>query len=655
VNKAGNYLSRGKVVGVVAVLVVVIIVSSIIGFNHVLPLFPSPPGPLNSYQGTHGTAPLNPYTVPILNTPETIDWAEISLHKVSLVVNQQFDNNEASWYSHFVGDSTTRILSMLGVEVVDKAPFDATLTINVTGGAVWNDYNLSGKEEDGGITHAPTAAQATISLSLAGENKKSLELEKWYQTIPLSEIVGNYPLYLTPMNEAVAGALIPCLATLWGESVCINAMNDIDELISWAGTYTVYSNCSSGDYTNSPAHYLGGWDAISPNILSALMNAYEHGSKKTSLCAYDTLETVTAGYVYDPLPNLLPILSPEILANSSGINLDSQGNVVSISKEAIPNFIQLLGNNNMLIRVAAAQALSNLGSEAIPALSKAVNDSVIYDTNYNVFSAGLFGNTRIAIAAVYSLKCIGTDAIPALIDATLNPGDYTNKVNSDKSRFAMVSVHDVAVAALTSMGSKTIPAFIQALKNDNPNIRLLAADSLGNLGPAANETVPAIIDALYDTDRTVASHASMALGKITGNQPHSLSDPDMAEYQEWLIAQHLVGKSYLGIYAYDLSFDFGQPSNINATYGIRIPTISETGYHAVMSWGPSHEKLLEGDIIIAFNSTTVRNFVDATSYLEKTAPNDLLIVTVIANNSQINVNVTLGTKPPITQYDPIFL
>ncbi len=657
----------GKIVGVVVVLIIVIFASIIFAFNYALPQFP---GSLKSQQVTPGPFAISSNTVPILNSSEAGDWAGVTLRKVSLVVNQQFDNDISIWYSHFVDDSSLRILSKLGIEIVDKPPFDAIVTISVDGGPLWNLYSPEGVKQTVGNTHLqPTAAKATVSVSIEGENREILKFWKYSSTDVPYKISGDFPMTSIPMNEAIAGALVPCLFKIWGGNVCIIAMDDSDELISWAGAYAVYSNCSEGSYNREYSSlytlHVGGWDNVSPDVISALVNAYAHGSNKTSQCAYDALNVMTAGYVYDPLPNLFPILTPEILdslntANSSGLNFDSQGNIASITKEAIPSFIQLLGNRNMLIRVAAAQALSKLGSEAIPALSKAVTDNVKDD--------------NAAIAAVYSLKCIGTEAIPALIEAT-------------------ISVRYVAVAALVSMGSKTAPALIHALEDDNPEINAIAADILGsigpaakdavptlipslgnddpkiiartadvlgNIGPAAKDAVPALIQALNDKDYSkgniyVGDALCNALLKITGNQPYSLSDPDIAEYQEWWIAQDLVGQSYLGIYAYDLSYDFGQPSNISATYGIRIPTIRETGRNSIDQWGPSDEILREGDIIIAFNSTTVRNFEEATGYLEKTVPNDLLIITVIRDNSQVDVSVTLGTKPQINQYDSIFL
>ena len=107
------------------------------------------------------------------------------------------------------------------------------------------------------------------------------------------------------------------------------------------------------------------------------------------------------------------------------------------------------------------------------------------------------------------------------------------------------------------------------------------------------------------------------------------------------------GHSYLGISVHDMSYDLARQNNISVTYGVRIPKEAEAGHQVVVPGGPSEGKLREGDIIIALNGTTVRNNDDLASYLEeKTLPIDLLVITVIRNNSQVDVSVTLGTRPP---------
>ncbi len=102
--------------------------------------------------------------------------------------------------------------------------------------------------------------------------------------------------------------------------------------------------------------------------------------------------------------------------------------------------------------------------------------------------------------------------------------------------------------------------------------------------------------------------------------------------------------SYLGIHVTDMSYDLAQEQHVNVTYGVWIP--SSTGQTIIDPSGPSSGKLHEGDVIIALNGTKVRNNDDMASYLEeKTLPNDLLVVTVVRDNSTTDVNLTLGTRP----------
>ena len=63
--------------------------------------------------------------------------------------------------------------------------------------------------------------------------------------------------------------------------------------------------------------------------------------------------------------------------------------------------------------------------------------------------------------------------------------------------------------------------------------------------------------------------------------------------------------------------------------------------------GPSDGKLKVADIIIALNGQTITNGDALASYLEEnTLPGDNLVVTVMRGDSQINVTIALGTRPP---------
>jgi len=99
------------------------------------------------------------------------------------------------------------------------------------------------------------------------------------------------------------------------------------------------------------------------------------------------------------------------------------------------------------------------------------------------------------------------------------------------------------------------------------------------------------------------------------------------------------GHSYLGVSGQDMSYDVAQEIGASVTYGWRIATVT--------AGGPSDGKLRVDDIIIALNSTVIKNNDDLASYLEeKTLPGQTLSITVVRGTETTHVNVVLGTRPP---------
>ena len=98
------------------------------------------------------------------------------------------------------------------------------------------------------------------------------------------------------------------------------------------------------------------------------------------------------------------------------------------------------------------------------------------------------------------------------------------------------------------------------------------------------------------------------------------------------------GHSYLGVTGQDMSYSEAQQMGVNVTYGWRLGTVA--------SGGPSDGKLAVNDIIIALNGQTIKNNDDLASYLEEhTIPGDNLELTVVRGHSQIDLTITLGTRP----------
>lgn len=73
---------------------------------------------------------------------------------------------------------------------------------------------------------------------------------------------------------------------------------------------------------------------------------------------------------------------------------------------------------------------------------------------------------------------------------------------------------DVVMTLIFNLRRTAIPALIDALRDEDPNIRLGACRALGKMGKGAEEAIPALIDLLDEVSQDIPDCASVALGKI---------------------------------------------------------------------------------------------------------------------------------------------
>ncbi len=154
------------------------------------------------------------------------------------------------------------------------------------------------------------------------------------------------------------------------------------------------------------------------------------------------------------------------------------------SETAIPVLLKALDDSNIDVRRNAAEALGKIGSEtAIPVLLKALDDSNI-DVRRN---------------AAFALAQIGSEtAIPELLKA-LEYSDW--------------GVRRKAAEALGNIGSETaIGGLLKALEDSDWYVRENAAEALGNIG--SETAIPGLLKALEYSDGFVSMYAPAALGKI---------------------------------------------------------------------------------------------------------------------------------------------
>lgn len=218
---------------------------------------------------------------------------------------------------------------------------------------------------------------------------------------------------------------------------------------------------------------------------------------------------------------------------------------------AAPVLIKALKSDNVGLRIESAKALGEIRDpSAVSALAAALKDEnehvqwtaiiALYDisthrkiTNASTIAAVVgtlnHKNERMrgyAINTLYHTK--DASAVPALI------GRMTDK-NEDKNlrRHAAEALGEIgdasavpalaealkdkdirgsAIEALVKIGKPAVPALIEALKNENKDVRWIAATALGDRGDAS--AIPTLIEALEEEKHWVRQITIEALVKI---------------------------------------------------------------------------------------------------------------------------------------------
>ena len=221
------------------------------------------------------------------------------------------------------------------------------------------------------------------------------------------------------------------------------------------------------------------------------------------------------------------------------------GEIGPEAKDAIPALIQLLQDQDAegFARANAALALGQIGERAEDAMSvliQALRDQDKYVRRDAAGALEEIGSPRAIKAAkdryrmVVTLGWIGSeDEIPALIQALQNE-DKDVRVNAvvtlgqieseDVVSVLMEALQDqdewVRVNAAWTLGQRgeravdAVPILIRALRDQDEWVRYHAAMALGEIGESAADAVPALVHTLQDQDEWVRASAAMALGEI---------------------------------------------------------------------------------------------------------------------------------------------
>jgi HEAT repeat protein len=210
------------------------------------------------------------------------------------------------------------------------------------------------------------------------------------------------------------------------------------------------------------------------------------------------------------------------------------GGVGPDAKAAVPALLIALKDKEWLVRGRAAYALGRIkydGKVVVPALVAALEDKEIQSSA--AWALGDFGPSAVPALVValghtdddvrgWSAVALGhigveaREAVPALIEVV-------------KSRNCTKSRSSAAVALGCIKSEVAIPVLIDAVKDNDADLRRVAAFALREFGAKAKPAVPTLIHALSDSDMYVRQHAGWALQEIDPEAAKKAGVPDRKE------------------------------------------------------------------------------------------------------------------------------
>jgi S1-C subfamily serine protease len=254
------------------------------------------------------------------------------------------------------------------------------------------------------------------------------------------------------------------------------------------------------------------------------------------------------------------------------------------------------------------------------------NDLSVTFSNGNGYSATVLGTDAYADLAVISVNATADEFKPIEIvsSSTLRVGDPVIAIGNPYGLVGSLTTGVVSALGRTITedyaGGFAIANIIQTSTPINP----------GNSGgPLLN-----VIGKVVGITTAIVSD-SQGLGFAVP------SNTILREIGALITAGNFNGHSYLGVSGQDMTYAMAQEMGASVTYGWRIATVT--------AGGPSDGRLQVNDIIIAMNGTLIRNNDDLASYLEeKTLPAEHLLFSVVRGNSIVDVDITLGRRPPLS-------
>ena len=219
------------------------------------------------------------------------------------------------------------------------------------------------------------------------------------------------------------------------------------------------------------------------------------------------------------------ILLPRLKTGDRYVRLQTTvvlGGLGPVAKPAVPALLEAMRDPDASVRGGIVDALGSIGipsTVVVPALIQAFDDPdrIVRDRAAAVFNFSMPSGTRAYAASVLSHHVHNDPLVAEFVQSTLVQVNAVKRNDAQILQIFMGMERSYALHQLAIIGPAAVAAvssLINALGDQYPLNRYLAAEALGAIGPQAKDAVPTLIRTLTDSDQVVRESATQALRAI---------------------------------------------------------------------------------------------------------------------------------------------
>jgi HEAT repeat protein len=243
--------------------------------------------------------------------------------------------------------------------------------------------------------------------------------------------------------------------------------------------------------------------ALGPETVQPLLKLIDHPEPQVRLGVLWAL-TMIGPNAPEAVPALIEVAKSDKVDQVRAVAVSTLGNMGANAKLATPFLLEIVSDEKSPLRLQAIESLLQIGPDGkttLPVLEEAVNK-------------GQPLQRMKAIELRWRLDGDKKKAVVTLAQMVKEKGNRWPALDLLSRRPELLDASEPALAAIYQ---KTVSAMADALRDNSPVCRRLAATCLGRLGSLAQPALPALMAALSDKELDVRLAAAEAVGRIGGD------------------------------------------------------------------------------------------------------------------------------------------